>query len=224
MSLLSELAKENMLYMALHGVRVVLERELDIKSVIFSLSETTKQEMVRRAREKQKMEFPYSYFLLQALSGMKDQQNNYAVRKHGVRLPSVDRATSKKGYLFPITLGLEFHYVDSDQKRLLNMAQSLVILSVTDGLTFQIDVGDMFTFAVRMEIPTDATVNIQEEQSPQTPGASDVNVQFVMHAQIGFFRDVSAVNGRGPLMSITINDEQPFEVELPHEHTETSSL
>lgn len=224
MSLLSELSKENMLKMALHGVRVVLQRELDIKSIIFSMSETLRQDLIRRDREANGQQFPYSYISLQALSGVKELQNNYAIRKHGLRLRSKERATSKKGYLFPITLGLDFHYIDSDQMRLLNMAQALVILSVTDGLTFQVDVGDIFTFVIRMEIPTDTTINIQEEQNAQTPGASDINVQFVMHAQIGFFRDVSAVNGRGATMNITmagdplgvVSEEQTFEVELPY--------
>jgi len=221
MSLIRELAKENLLYMALTGVRGVLERELDIKSIQFALTETYKQEMLRKMHDQGKeIRYPWSYFLIQSLAGSRDTGNNYAVRKHGVRFSQVgEKATSKKGYLFPVKLGLDFHYVDSDPKRLLTMAQALVLLSATGGLKFDIEVGDMYVFTVSLEIPLDQTITLQEEQNAQLPEATDLNAQIVMSTTIGFFRDVSAVNGQYTSLRVTLRsngqDEETFEIEGP---------
>jgi len=215
MSVLSDLANENLLYVALQGCRAVLEKELGLKKVIFSMSDNTRQEIMRRASDTKELTFPYSFLLLSSLAGVRDQQNNFAVRKHGNRYTQAgQRATTTKGYTFPITLGLDFHYIDSDQRRLLTMAQSLVVLSLTSGLDFQIDVGKIMSFAVKMEIPAETTINISDGNSGEMPGASDVSVQIVMHTTIGFFRDVSAVNGDKPIMNISVNGDAPFNVEL----------
>lgn len=215
-SIIKELANENLLYMALQGCRAVLERELGIKSVIFSMADRVRQEMIRRARESQNLEFPYAFLTLSALSAVRDRQNNYAVKKHGTRYQTVgQRATTTKGYTFPITLGLDFHYIDSDANRLLVMAQSLVLLSATDGLTFQIDVGEIMSFAVTMEIPLETTINMSESNSAELPGATDLTVQMIMHTTVGFFRDVSAVKGDTPTMQISVSGAEPFNVGIP---------
>ncbi len=216
MSVIKEIAKENLLHIALQGVRAVLERELGIRQVLFSISTAARQEVVRRAREKEGgLKFPYSYILLTGLAGVKERQNNYAVQKHGLRFNTPgQRATTAKGYLFPITLGLDFHYIDSDPNDVLAISQALVLLSVTNGLSFQINVGEIYTFVVDLEIPLDTTINVEDGNSAELPGATDVNVQFVMHTTIGFFKDVSAVNSDHPTMEIKLADSAPFSVNI----------
>jgi hypothetical protein len=214
MSLIKELAKENLLFIALQGCRAVLEKELDIPSVVFSMSSNVRQEIVRRSRETE-LKFPYSYLTLTSLAAVKELQNNYAVQKHGLRFNHAgQRATTTKGYLFPITLGLDFHYIDSDPIKILAMSQALVLLSVNKGLSFQIDVGDIFSFVVDLEIPLETTINISESNEPSLPGASDVNVQIVMHTTIGFFRDVSAVNGPSATLGIKVSGSDSFKMDL----------
>jgi hypothetical protein len=221
MSLIKELAKENLLFIALTGVRGVLERELDIKDILFTMSENYKQDLIRRAETKgEQLSFPWSYFKIQSLAGSRDTTNNYAIRKHGVRVSTAgELATSKKIYLFPVKLGLEFHYIDTDPRRLLTMAQTLVLLSSTGGLKFQIDVGDMYSFTVGLEIPLDSTIDIQEEQNPQLPEATDIVTQIIMSSEIGFFRDVSAVNGQATKLRVSLQSngqtEEVFEIEGP---------
>ena len=220
MSLIKDLSKENLLYMALAGVRGVLERELGLSSVMFTMSENYKQEMVRKASDQGKaLTFPWSYFMIQSLAATRDTANNYAVRKHGIRFTQVgEKATSKKGYLFPIKLGLEFHYIDSDPKRLLTMSQALVLLSATGGLKFTIDVGDMFSFTVGLEIPIETTITTQEEQSSQFPEATDLTTSIVMSSEIGFFRDVSASNGKTTVLRVSLKSgdtEDTFELDGP---------
>lgn len=203
MALVQDLSKDNLLYIALQGCRAVLEKQLSIKSVIFSLSSSVRAELRRRAKTEDALSFPYSYITLTSLGAIRDTQNNYAVKKHGNRFNTPGaRATTTKGYTYPITLGLEFHYIDSDPMRLLSVAQALMMLSVTDGLTFDVNIGNLFTFVVRLEIPQETTLNIEEPGDPSFPGASDLTVQIVMHTTIGFFRDVSAVNGPSPIIGI----------------------
>ena len=215
MSLIKELANESLLFIALQGCRAVIERELGIKSVEVTMSADFRQELIRRKRETQDLTFPYSYLQLASLAGERDRQSNYAVRLHGLRMPVPgDRATTTKGYLFPIALALDFHYVDSNEKQLLAMTQALVILSSIGGLNFDIKVGDMLEIAVTLEIPPDATINVADPNAPDLPGASDLNVQIIVHTRIGFFRSVSAVNGQPPNMNITVSGAETFSVEL----------
>ncbi len=215
MSIIAELANENLLYIALQGCRAVIEKELGIKQVIFSMTAAARTEFFRRGRESGELTFPYAFLNLTSLAAIKELQNNYAVQRHGVRFNAPGtRATTAKGYLFPITLGLDFHYIDSEPTRILNIAQSLVLLSVTDGLSFKIDVGDIFSFVVRLEIPLETTIMLEDPNAQEVPGASDVNVQFIMHTTIGFFRDVSAVNSGSPTMDISINGAESFTMDI----------
>lgn len=206
MSLVQELAKENFLEMALHGTRGVLQKELEINQIIFSMTGSPKKDIVRRAAAAgASVSMPYSYMLINSLAGVRDKQNNFAVRRHGMRFNHIgEKATSKKGYIFPMTIGLELHYVDSDQKRLLSLAQSLAVLSLTNGLNFHIGVGTLFSFDVRLELPLDVPITLQEGENPETPGATDITAQIVMHTQVGFTRDVSAVNGEHPILNVSV--------------------
>ena len=215
MSVLKELANENLLFIALQGCRAVLERELDIPAVTFSMSTNVRQEIVRKARESE-LKFPYSYLTLTSLAAVKELGNTYALQKHGLRFNTAgQRATTTKGYLFPIILGLDFHYIDSDPSKLLTMSQALVLLSLNKGLSFQIDVGTLFSFVVDLEIPLETTISMSDTNSAELPGASDVNVQFIMHTTIGFFRDVSAVNGDKQVMEIKVSGSESFNVPIP---------
>lgn len=214
MALLQELTKENLLLITLNGLRAVLKRELQIPEAQFVLTETFRQEMIRKQMERgQPLEFPYSYLLLNSLAGSRDTCNNYAVRRHGMANTSIgEKATTKKAYLFPIKMGLEFHYIDSNQNRVLNMAMALALFSATSGLKFDINVGDLFTFSVSLEIPLDYTINIQEEQSQTLPEAVDLTTSIIVSTSVGYFKDVAAVHGKGLTMSVTLpsGDEEQF--------------
>lgn len=217
MSIVKELSKEKLLYIALQGCRAVLEKELELPGMLFSLSGNVRQELVRRANgNTENLNFPYSYITLTSLAATKDKQNNYAVQKHGVRAhTSGQRATTTKGYLFPLSVGLDFHYLNSNPEQLLTMAQALVLLSVVGGLNFQISIGELFKFDVLLEIPLETTINVSESNAPEAPGASDLNVQMVMHTTIGFFRDVAAVNSSSPEINVLVNGVESFTMGMP---------
>ena len=58
---------------------------------------------------------------------------------------------------------------------MLNIAQSLVLLSVTKGLSFNITVGDLYEFVVDVEIPLDTTINVEDGNNAELPGATDIS-------------------------------------------------
>ena len=91
------------------------------------------------------------------------------------------------------------------------------MVSLNGSLNFEITVGPLFKFEVRLEIPLETTINLIENNEPTQPGGSDINVQFVMHTTIGFLRDVSAVNGEPAQMNVRVEGAEPFPLELPNE-------
>ena len=214
MSVFEELKKENLLQYALQGARAVLEQQLGLKDLVITTSETYKQELVRRAGSKENIRYPLNYLAFNAISGLKDRQNNVAMSKIGVTVTDPSRSMAKKAYVFPITVGLELHYIDSDPMKLIWMAQMLAILSVTSGCKFVIYVGYIFEYHVFLEVPTDTSIPIQEEQSNTTPGASELVANLIMHTQVGFFRDVASLNGKPLSMVIDVEGGGSVEVKL----------
>lgn len=214
MSVFDDLKKENLLQYALQGARTVLEQQLGLKDLVITTSENYKQDLIRRAGAKENIRYPLNYLAFNAISGVKDGQNNIAMSKIGVTVTDPTRSTAKKAYVFPITVGLELHYIDSDPMKLIWMAQMLAILSVTSGCKFTVYVGDIFEFRVFLEVPTDTSIPIQEEQSNSTPGASELVANLIMHTQIGFFRDVASLNGKPLSMVIDVEGGSSVEVKL----------
>jgi hypothetical protein len=209
MALIKELARERILHTALKGVAAVLSREFELDcNMTFTMSETYRQEIVRKAAERQApLKFPYSFFMIQSLAGVRENTNNYAIRKHGVAINKVgELALSKKAYMFPVKLGLEFHYIDTDPNRLLTMSEALVIFSASGGLKFNINIGDLYTYAVSLEIPIESTITASEEQNGVTPEATDLVASIVMSTELGFFRSVAATNGSPAIIRVTMED------------------
>lgn len=199
-SLVKELANEKLLEVALRACSVMLQKELSISKVVLAITEAQIQSMLIKAGAgtgaEVKINYPISYCKLNALAGIRDEGNNFAMRKHGHTLIGTgDRATTTKAYVFPITLGIEFHYIDDDPIRMLNVASAVAILSQTNGLCFTIDVGDHLSYQVRIELPLDTSINIMELDNQQTPGASDMTTNLIVHTHIAFFRRVASVNG-----------------------------
>jgi hypothetical protein len=205
MAIIKELSKEKFLEYALRGFKAVLEKELDIKDLTLTMSETVRQELIRKAGGEDKIRYPYAYGIINSVAATRDQQNNYAVRKNGQHVfNGTDKAQTSKAFLFPMDIGVEFHYVNSDLNAILRVAQSLAILSAVNGLHFVIKVGGTLEFSVRIEIPLETAINIQEEQNSQQPGGSEVTCGIILHTFIGFMRSVSAVNGSKPVLHVTI--------------------
>lgn len=195
-SLFSELAQNSVLLLSLHGIRTVLERELGIKNILISGDETIKADISRLAQQKgEEIGFPYAYMSLSELLGVRDQGNNKHAQRMGIRMGSsgATLATARKAYLFPMNLSMELKYIDDDPYRTIVMAETMVLLSLAGGLTFDIKLDEALEFEVRIEIPDSIPVPIANSTNTESPGAMEVTLTLVIHTYSGFFRNVAAV-------------------------------
>lgn len=213
-SLLKTISKSSLLLMSLHGVRTAFERELDLRNMVIATSDSVKRELARKGDTS----YPYSYLSISELIGVRDQNSNKFVQRHGIRMGAegATRATSRKAYLFPINVGMELKYIDSDPTRCFLMAESMVILSMLGGLQFELLVGDTVRFLVRVEIPETTAIPISAYGSTESPDASELSLTLVIHTYAGFLKDVSAVNSGNPIISVNIltEDDQLTEVRM----------
>jgi hypothetical protein len=201
-SVVAEVAKNSILLISLHGVRTVLERELEIKNVLISSDESVKQQMKNRGETT----YPYSYMSLSELSGVRDNVPTRTMQRFGARVGNygATKATSRKAFMFPVTLGLDFKYVDNDPYRVITMAESLVILSQLSGFNFNMKFSDSFMLNIRLEVPESTTIPIADSNSSNEPGGMEVSLSLIVHTYAGFFREVSSVNSGNPIINYTI--------------------
>lgn len=209
-----ELAKNSVLLLSLHGVRTVLERELGLDNLHISMDETVKAEIERAAKQHEGARFPYSHMSMSELIGVRDQSNNKHAQRHGIRLGAGEdmaagatKYTSRKAYLFPINVGMSLKYTDDDPVRCMVMAESMVILSMIGGLSFSLTLSETLNFDVRVEIPESIPVPISSVNSPESPGAMEVELSLVIHTYSGFFKNVEAVTSDRATVNMTIELE-----------------
>ncbi len=211
-TVLDELNESSLFLSSLYGVRTVFERELGIKNMLIATDEMIKARIDQRVKQNQLPEFPYAYLVLNEVQAVKELQPNKVVKRLGYRMGTTDasRATSSKGYIFPVKASLELKYTDSDPLRVIKVAEALMILGQIGALFFELRVGDdveAMQLSVRMEIPESVSIPLADTGNTTAPGAMEVSLSFVMNAYAGFFRDVSAVNSTSPIVTTTIVDE-----------------
>lgn len=208
-TLFKELAKNSVLLLSLHGVRTVLERELGIKNLQISADETIKAEIERKVQQHGKVDYPYAFMSMSELIGVRDQSNNKHAQRFGIRMGAAGAtlATSRKAFLFPINIGLELRYIDDDPMRAMVMAETMVILSMIGGLTFNLKLSEAINFDVRVEIPETVPIPLASTTNTEAPGGIEVTLSLIIHTFSGFFKEVSAVNSSSPTISMEIEME-----------------
>lgn len=225
MSIVRELRGNKFMNYVLNGTKHVMAREFDLKHLKIAVSETARRAMlvadagIREGKGTQNsdLRFPYSYLVLQNLAATTDQQNNYAVKKHGQFIPRYESHNfASKAYFFPFDMGTEFHFITDDPDALLSLQIAMGILGASGGIAFRISAGEKFQVNVRLEIPPDTPINLQEEQSANLPEANELTCNIILHAHFGFIREVSAVTSQSPVMNVTVMNEEGAE-----EYTET---
>jgi hypothetical protein len=205
-SLFEELAKKSILLLSLHGVRNVLEKQLEVKNMLIATDETIKREIDRLAGQQQKPQFPYAYLSMSELIGVKDQNNNRVMQRLGLHAGTdgATKATARKAFMFPVNIGIEFKYIDDKPERAMIMAESLVLLSQIGGLSFEIKLTDKIRFDVRIEVPENTSIPLADTSNTQSPSGVELSAQLIIHTYSGFFRDVAAVNQGNPLLNMEI--------------------
>jgi hypothetical protein len=207
-SIFDDLEKSSLLFISLMGVRTLLERELLLKDLVLASEDSAIKELQRRLTTDMSntIVFPYGYLSLSELTAVKDHAPNKNIKRHGWRMGTegATRATTKKGYLFPVVVQISLHYLDNDPIRVLRMAEALVILAQIGPLVFSLNIGDGVELEIMVEIPEGATIPIAETENSHCPDAQEIEVALVIHTYAGFFRDVSAVNSDRPSVSIEL--------------------
>jgi hypothetical protein len=201
-SVYTEVKSNSLLMMTLHGVRTVLETELGISPLVIATDEMVKSEYARRGHT----EYPYAHLELNELMGVKDQGSNRTLQRQGflTGLHGATKATTRKGFMFPITVGMTLKYTHGDPYEYITMAETLVILSLIGGLAFEIRLNEDFKFLVRVEVPEQTAIALASINTPESPGAVEIEAALIIHTQAGFFRDVAAVNSGRPTIRMEI--------------------
>ena len=225
MSLVREIQNNKFLNYVLNGTKHVLARELGLKNLKIAVSETARRAMLVRdagireghGTQNSDLRFPYNYLVVNSFAALSDQQNNFATRKHGQAIPRYESHNfTSKAYFFPFDLGCELHYITDNPDVLFSTVITAGILSSSGGIAFRIAVGEKLQVNVRLELPTEETITIQEEQSGTLPEAHELTANIIVHTHFGFVREVSAMTTQSPVMNITVVNEVGEE-----EYTET---
>lgn len=204
-NLFNDLSKNSLLLISLHGVRTVLEKQLGLKDIQISTDETVKRELERKAQNREEIRFPYAYISLSEMIGVKDQNSNRNIQRLGIQsLSGAMKATSRKGFLFPINVGMELKYLTDKPEQAILMAETFVILSQIGGLSFRLTVSEDISFDVRIEVPENMSIPLADTSNTQSPSAIELSVQLVIHTYSGFFRNVAAVNSGNPIIDMQI--------------------
>jgi hypothetical protein len=191
-TLLDELSNGSVLALSLRGLRLILEREFGLSNILIVTDDQIKQEQARQETKT----YPYGFFSLNEFALDKDRQPIKNIRRHGWRygLDEVTYSTTKKAYIFPIHIGVEFKYYESDPYKAILIAELMSMLSSSSALNFTIKLSEDFSYDVKIDCPDSLTIPLGQANDPANPGAFELVFNFVLNTWGGFVREVSAVN------------------------------
>ncbi len=202
-TLLTEVKSNSLLTITLHGVRTILEHELGIESIIIATDDAVKSELLRRDED----HYPYAHLEINELIGVKDKSASQTIKRLGliVGLNGATKATTRKGYMFHAQVGMNLKYVAGDPQVWLPFCETMVILSLIGGLNFEIALNEDYKYHVKIEVPEQTAISLAAMNDAATPGGTEIEVPLIIHTQIGFFRDVAAVNSDSPIINVALN-------------------
>lgn len=183
-------------YLSLLGFRKSISRHLGLKALPLLMYDDTKA-VLRRI---QSVDYPYGYFRLNSFDIPRDSQVNKTLRRHGstLTLDEVTNATISKGYLFPCTLMVEFHFIHNDPQQVLNLVEKSAILGAVDGFSFTVEMEGTsgWTVGVMME-EGPIQIPIAELESETDASAFDVIFNFSIKTRAGIVKSVPKINNEG---------------------------
>lgn len=196
----AEIAKSSLLLTGLHGMRAVFQRETGVKRIRISTDDKIKAQMDNTKDDT----YPYAWLVPSDAQATRDLVNNRNTARVGMRMGTVGatRNTAAVGFLFPVKLGFELKYTDSDAKRLYGMIETFLILSAMTNLNFDVKFANQLVLNNRIEIPDNLTIPIADTGDTTKPGGGEVSIQFIFHTWAGFFRDVASVYAADPQIGV----------------------
>lgn len=221
LSIPKELLASGLLRTFLHGTKSVLQRELNLKSLPYSLDDKVK---AQQANENNNV-FPYAYIAPSDMQVNKEAQGNpRAMQRNGWRVGTfgASRNISSVGFIVPMRMGLELHYFHNDADSLLRIGEMFVILSSMNNLNFDVKFGNgsekPFILNTRIEIPDNMSIPIADTGDTTKPGGGELVIPIVIHTYAGFIKKMSSLYHADPIIGIATekpDDTIDFDEEFP---------
>ena len=202
-SIVSRLTQSSLLYATLFGVRTALEKNLGIHNLELSTSNDHSRSLASKITADSTT---YSWLSLQELAVIR-RTNGKLTKRHGLPLGSADatKATSVKAWLWPVTIGLNLHYVNTNPIETIHMAEAMVVLASIGGASFELKFGEVLDLHIDIKAPENVTVPIKDVDDT-TIAASEVELYLTVDTYAGFLQHVAAVNGNPPNFSYIFKD------------------
>lgn len=218
LSIPKELAKSGLLRTNLHAVRTVLARELGLQHFPISLDDKVKAQLANDGQT----QYPYGWLVPSDMQLVRDQYNNSATRRIGMRVGTygATRNTSRIGFIYPIKIGAEIHVACDDAEKSLHFGETFLLLSAMQNvLSFDVRFGDQFSLNTRIVVPDSVTIPFADTGDTTKPGAVEVTLQIVIETYAGFFHDISSVYDVDPIIGVATHgadgELEAFD-DLPH--------
>ena len=205
--LIDRLKDTSFLDLTLRGFQLMLKKELDILPTL-TIAENylidVKEKLLANGHV---LTPPYAWLFLNGITTRRDEVGNYVMSREGMFFPmknSVERAMVEKVHTFPMDIGLELHYVDSNNKNLLLVAQVFSLLSVINQTYFQIKIGHNYSYGNRLVVPEDQTITPIQLDNEQFPGMMELTLNIVLKSYIGYFTKVASIQSKAPIIEMEV--------------------
>lgn len=192
------------LYSTLLGYREVLQGIFELTNFELNLTD----DQLSGVRKQKNPAYPYGVFTPNNLEGLRDQHSK-AMARNGMRAPkeTATNATIARNYAFPAALGISNKILVRDVHWYLTALERLVVLGLTDGLTFEVNTG---TFNFKVSVTIDPSLPINPTTLEQESGAGEFTIEFTstLRTAICVTHHVPKINNEGRITrNVNINGE-----------------
>lgn len=197
----------------LHGIKVVLAKETGLTRIALGTNN-----QIKNTLEKQNTRtYPYAWLEPSDGQARKDVANKTSVQRfgYGYGLSGATRNTTKRAFVWPITLGMQLKYQDNDPMRVMRLMETFLILSSINMLSFDMRFGSDFVLNTQIVIPDNISIPLGDTDNTSEPGASELALSLVISTWAGFTKDVASVNSSKPTLGYTIKGDGETENFVP---------
>jgi len=187
------LYETTVLNLTLHGLRQSFNRIIEATTPIeFAFTDRMKELLEKRAG--QNLKYPYAYIVLNDLDLVKDQINTATMAHSGFKSRRLEGDSVPVSFAFPIKFNITLNVVDSDDKRMLSLAQALLLADVSRAFNFTINANGQQTIVKvartsNMSFPENM-INTDTEQDFAT---ARTTMTFEVQSRMGFTTLVPAL-------------------------------
>lgn len=195
------------LFLTLMGFRRTISKHLGLKNLPWITHDNHKAVLKRE----QTSQYPYGYFRLTSMGILRDQTLIKAVKRHGsaMALDELTNSTLTKAYMFPATLGIEFHFLHNDPAKTLLLMEKAAIMGAVDSFTFCVTMPGAGEWVVGVKMDEGpVSFPTSELESESNPQEFDITFNFELSTKLGIVKDVPKVNNEGTVSrSIGVDGE-----------------